>query len=508
VLQLQMRDLHGFLESRRRILNNKQAQKGNWIAYIIACHLNRDFTRAKRLLEVVNDNFRGIDEDQVECSERRLYHALVTHTNSKVLEESGDFQAAVDFLQTHNNEIRDRVAYMERMADLSLKLGHKEESLSWWSQLLLRNPDELRYHQSAAAALGLPPLNATLTAEQLDTLNQFWKPIREAHPRSATFDGLQLSCSSGAEFEALFEKRLCNQLRKGIPSLFGGMRHLYSVPEKVAAIEGVILKAEKSLREQQVLPDRAPDSEKEPPTTLLWLLCYLALHFNERGQFERALDYLREGHDEHTPTMHELYMIKANVLKHTGALAEASAQLEYVRKLDTADRFLNTKSVKYLLAANQPEEATAVVQLFTKDNDDFDPAEKGQSYLDYMQAMWWESRLAACYDRLGRLDEALSVHCIILGHFKGIIEDQFDFHSYVLRKMTIRAYTQLLRFADNIYTHKQYRLAARGAIRVALKLEKKRAAEPPKGTSSILNSRTSTSRQTSEAASHAGNIRC
>lgn len=35
-------------------------------------------------------------------------------------------------------------------------------------------------------------------------------------------------------------------------------------------------------------------------------------------------------------------------------------------------------------------------------------------------------------------------------NYEDFIEDQFDFHSYCLRKMTIRSYVRLLRFEDNI----------------------------------------------------------
>ena len=37
-----------------------------------------------------------------------------------------------------------------------------------------------------------------------------------------------------------------------------------------------------------------------------------------------------------------------------------------------------------------------------------------------------------------------------------MIEDQFDFHTYCLRKMTLRAYIELLRCEDTIYKHKVF----------------------------------------------------
>ena len=42
-------------------------------------------------------------------------------------------------------------------------------------------------------------------------------------------------------------------------------------------------------------------------------------------------------------------------------------------------------------------------------------------------------------------------------HFTDMIEDQFDFHTYCLRKMTLRAYIELLRCEDTIYLQAQSR---------------------------------------------------
>ena len=36
-------------------------------------------------------------------------------------------------------------------------------------------------------------------------------------------------------------------------------------------------------------------------------------------------------------------------------------------------------------------------------------------------------------------------------HFDDFQEDQFDFHAYCVRKMTLRAYVQMLRMEDSIY---------------------------------------------------------
>ena len=53
-----------------------------------------------------------------------------------------------------------------------------------------------------------------------------------------------------------------------------------------------------------------------------------------------------------------------------------------------------------------------------------------------------------------------------LQHFSEIIEDQFDFHTYCMRKMTLRAYVGLLRLEDVLRQHPFYYKASKLAIEV------------------------------------------
>lgn len=46
-------------------------------------------------------------------------------------------------------------------------------------------------------------------------------------------------------------------------------------------------------------------------------------------------------------------------------------------------------------------------------------------------------------------------------HFTEIIEDQFDFHTYCMRKMTLQSYIGLLRLEDILHSHPFYFKVAR-----------------------------------------------
>ncbi|KAL8465768.1 hypothetical protein ACS0TY_035027 [Phlomoides rotata] len=49
--------------------------------------------------------------------------------------------------------------------------------------------------------------------------------------------------------------------------------------------------------------------DKEPPSTLIWTLFYLAQHYDRRGQYDLALKKIDEA-IEHTPTIIDLYSVK------------------------------------------------------------------------------------------------------------------------------------------------------------------------------------------------------
>lgn len=55
-------------------------------------------------------------------------------------------------------------------------------------------------------------------------------------------------------------------------------------------------------------------------------------------------------------------------------------------------------------------------------------------------------------------------------HFVEITDDQFDFHTYCMRKMTLRSYVDLLKLEDVLRMHPFYCKAATTAIQIYLSL--------------------------------------
>jgi len=90
-----------------------------------------------------------------------------------------------------------------------------------------------------------------------------------------------------------------------------------------------------------------------------------------------------------------------------------------------------------------------------------------------MQCMWYEIEAAQAYHRSEQYGDALKKCIEIDRHFAEINEDQFDFHTYCMRKMTLRAYVGLLRLEDILKSHRFYFAAARIAILIYLRLHDK-----------------------------------
>lgn len=58
----------------------------------------------------------------------------------------------------------------------------------------------------------------------------------------------------------------------------------------------------------------------------------------------------------------------------------------------------------------------------------------------------------------------------MIKHFDDFYADQFDFHAYCIRKVTLRSYTDVLKFEDHVWGEEYYFEAAEGTIKIYLHL--------------------------------------
>ena len=176
-----------------------------------------------------------------------------------------------------------------------------------------------------------------------------------------------------------------------------------------------------------------------------------------------ALSFVSEA-VAHTPTCVDVYMVRARVYKHGGDAVSAFLSMDVCRRMDTADRYLNTKAVRYALRAGRSAQAEELVALFLRDDAD------GLHALSELQVMWWEYHRGAMYERLAQPGRALKSLALIAKHFSDVFEDQFDFHSYSLRKLTLRAYLAMLRWEDGLRGHRFFVRACTAIVRLYVRL--------------------------------------
>nr|XP_023477426.1 N-alpha-acetyltransferase 16, NatA auxiliary subunit isoform X5 [Equus caballus] len=375
LLQIQMRDLEGYRETRYQLLQLRPTQRASWIGYAIAYHLLKDYDMALKLLEEFRQT-QQVPPNKIDYE----YSELILYQN-QVMREADLFQESLEHIETYERQICDK-----------------------------------------------------LLVEEI----------------------------KGEKFRDLIDKFLRVNFSKGCPPLFTTLKSLYYNTEKISIIQELVTNYEASLKMCDFFSPYEI-GEKEPPTTLLWVQYFLAQHFDKLGQYSLALDYINAAIAS-TPTLIELFYMKAKIYKHIGNLKEAAKWMDEAQSLDTADRFINSKCAKYMLRANMIKEAEEMCSKFTREGT------SAMENLNEMQCMWFQTECISAYQRLGRYGDALKKCHEVERHFFEITDDQFDFHTYCMRKMTLRAYVDLLRLEDTLRRHAFYFKAARSAIEIYLKL--------------------------------------
>jgi len=446
LLQIQMRDLEGYKETRYQLFHLRPTQRASWIGFAMSYHLLKEYDMALKLIE----EFRKTQQKNAydyEHSELLLYQNMV-------IAESGDVSGALEHLEQYKEQICDKVTWLETKGDQLLALDRHEAAADIYRGLVDRNPENHSYYKRL--------LKATKSDESVEKQLALYDEYKAKFPKAQSPQRLQLDVAQGDTFKSLLDAYMQKSMRKGIPPLFVDLKPLYSDPSKVKIIEELILSYEKNLTSPEGSFDGQPDSQ-EPATAYLWVLYYMSQHFDYLKDHQKALE-LAEKAIEHTPTLIELFLLKGKIHKHLGNMEMAVACLDEAQSLDTADRYINCKCAKYMLRANMVPAAEAMCQKFTREGV---PAMEN---LNEMQCMWFQTECAYAFKRMGKFGEALKKCIEVDRHFTEIIEDQFDFHTYCMRKMTLRNYVDLLRLEDELRSHRFYKKAAHCAINVYLRL--------------------------------------
>eukprot|EP00126_Sphaerothecum_destruens_P007594 Sdes_comp19907_c0_seq1m12307 len=246
-------------------------------------------------------------------------------------------------------------------------------------------------------------------------------------------------------------------IQKGIPSLFSSLKNIYTDNRKREIIQEIV---EDILKDSETTEK---DSCELPPSSQLWAYYFLAQYFLHIGNSHQSMKFINDA-IEHTPTLVDLYLFKAHILYSMGDYDNAASTANNARELDTADRFLNSECAKFMIRANDISQATSIVGLFSREG-----ADQVDNLVE-MQCMWFQLECGFNHYHQKQYGKALKRFHRIEKHFSEITDDQFDFHTYCMRKLTLRSYVKLLRLEDSLREHEFYYFAALGAIQCYLDL--------------------------------------
>lgn len=147
ILQVQMRDYQGYIQSRTAMLQARPQARQNWTALSIANHISGNLTEAENVLTTYEGTLKSTP------SRLDLEHSEAVMYKNSLIAEQGDYQRALDHLEDGAKFNLDRLAVMESRAEYLQKLGRKEEAAKAYRALLDRNPDHQEYYTKLLEAL-------------------------------------------------------------------------------------------------------------------------------------------------------------------------------------------------------------------------------------------------------------------------------------------------------------------------------------------------------------------
>ncbi|KAK6462969.1 NMDA receptor-regulated protein 1-domain-containing protein [Scheffersomyces coipomensis] len=474
-MQTQIRDYKNLKDSRQQYLENQPGYRANWTAVAVAHHLNKEYSNAVSTLTKIEGIIREhlTEADRYEQSECALY-------KNSIIAESGDPAKALQTLEDDKDEIRDGLSYLEYKAKYLLMLNGYEEASVEYRKLLQRNSDNAGYYHLLELSLGS-------ISKPLETRIKLYEKLSKFYPKSdpPKFLPLTFIPASNKAFETKAREYILPQLQRGVPATFVNVKPLYKNHQKLKVIEKIVTE----FFENEV-------GKIANPTVHVWTLYFLAQHYLYLNDLEKASKFIDDALT-HSPTLVELYILKAKVLKHQKEYVAASDIMNEGRELDLQDRFINTKATKYYFRANRVDEAINTISLFTKVEDG---NVNGCKDLHLMQANWVLIESAEAYSRLYheyqvKLEElknsedeneelekdvvenieiyrglALKRFNAIIKIFKLYYNDQYDFHSYCMRRGTPRDYIDTLKWEDKIHSTPMYTRVLKGLSSIYFEL--------------------------------------
>ncbi|ORX38583.1 NMDA receptor-regulated protein 1-domain-containing protein [Kockovaella imperatae] len=457
-LYLHTRQFSQAVAARHQHLLLRPTLRSSWTSLIIAHHLNGDMTEG---IEVYDQYLGIVKNDGATSSEKAQ---LLMHIITMCM-EAGQWD---DALRRLENGLKDGVLstrgqVTQLKAEILMQLGRESESEDVWRALIEQNPDNLSYYDGFLRTKGYE-IRKSVTLDSTSKIVSLLNSFAESYPKALAPRRMCLDIARGDEFRDLARAYLVNGLEKAIPSLFVDVKGLYVDLERMKIVGEIVEDLIQTLEKDAGLHD---DDSKAPPTALLWAYYFLALHLahpaHPNPSYDRSLQLLSTAL-KHTPTLPEIYMAEAMVRKRAGDILGAAKAMEEARLLDGQDRFLNCKAAKYWLRVGEVAKAEELTAMFTKKD-----IATSQDLTD-LQCLWFLQEEGDSYRANGNLGMALKRYQSLATTFQDYEDDQYDFHTYCLRRMTFSAYYSLMKYEDQLRSHPAYFKASLAAINIYTRL--------------------------------------
>ncbi|XP_067419285.1 N-alpha-acetyltransferase 16, NatA auxiliary subunit isoform X8 [Emydura macquarii macquarii] len=195
LLQIQMRDLEGYRETRYQLLQLRPTQRASWIGYAIAYHLLKDYEMALKLLEEFRKT-QQIPPNKIDYE----YSELILYQN-QVMREADLFQESLEHIETYEKQICDKLVIEEIKGEMLLKLGRLKEAGEVYKELIDRNAENWYYYEGLEKALQPSTLEERL---------QIYEEVSKRHPRAVSPRRLPLNFVPGVRGDHGLNERAPN----------------------------------------------------------------------------------------------------------------------------------------------------------------------------------------------------------------------------------------------------------------------------------------------------------
>lgn len=448
-LQLYLRQYNGFLESARKGMEMRSNMMVNWATYAFANYLNGDYDFAFRLLE----SAQKIGATSIKATEK---HEILLFQTLMLIKQS-KYEEALTFLLDNETHMHfDKTLFNERVVEIALKLNKKETAIEYVNRAFKMNSENAEYYVSYLNAihdLRIPSFEELLkfsvsnpekSADLLKTIQEDIKP----RIRSRIVNRLELALSTGDKFKQVFTLYFQQNVKQNLPSFFINVKFIYQFQSsKIPTIENIISAHLASIKSKGKLDESLTNGEEmDIVPHLIWVYYYAAQHYDYVRDLENALHYINLAIDS-TPSVVEFYMVKSKILKHGGMLEDSAKSYEKAKKLDLGDRYLNAKYAKIFSRIGDIQKSLEIMKEFVRDPLTDENAE-------HFQCMWYETECGHAYLKNKSILRAHRLFKYVLGHFSTLIEDQFDFYNYCLRRFMINDFANTMEYMDRILDYR------------------------------------------------------